>query len=679
MKNRLWSVLAVATVWGFTACGGDSSSSGVDVSDDADAADVIEEPESSSGKEDKKSSSSVVKEDSKKSSSSEADDKSEKENSADSKNSSSSAKNGKSSSSDEENVSSSSGDSSSNTAKSSSSGNDKVESSSSVKKNDSSSSSNTKDVSSSSTAQSSSSCSSETFVASSSSETPVNTSTSVQTGTYFVDERDDRSYRTVQIGKQVWMAENMKLDVSDGFCYNDTKKNCETYGVFYTAQTAVRVCPEGWSLPTKNDWDLLAANLSGYLSSDGTWARYEDADAISKIRSSTGWNSNNGTDELGFSAFPAGQFDGTNYTDFGKKAYFMGSAYSGGDGEYAYITKNSLTATGVRGISSKLAMPVRCVQTQPCTDDNQDSVTIGGYICDNKKWRPITEDEFLEEIEKNYVQCNSLNEGKVVVNPISKNNYICNDYGKWKVATSLELTYGLCTASNIGTIKGSYICENRTWRIATKVEKSNGLCYSANEGEVKNGYTCVSVGHSVGTWIMEGSLTDERNGYVYKTVFVGNYTWMAENLAYRGTKDASGNYEYGYVCDEGGVHYYKSELDEVCPSGWHVPDRSEWINLINAVGGSGSAGYALKATSGWKGDRNGIDAIGFAAYPMPGMYGGFGCRQRMLSNSYDMVEFWVKSSEGLKAKFDLNNGVSITTDIVGSETTSFIRCVKDEN
>jgi uncharacterized protein (TIGR02145 family) len=117
----------------------------------------------------------------------------------------------------------------------------------------------------------------------------------------------------------------------------------------------------------------------------------------------------------------------------------------------------------------------------------------------------------------------------------------------------------------------------------------------------------------------------------------------------------------------------------VCPSGWHVPNRSEWINLINAVGGSGSAGYALKATSGWMSNRNGIDAIGFAAYPMPGIYGGFGCRQRMLSNSYDVVYFWVKSSERTKVEFDLSRSATFSTDLVGSEFSSYVRCVKDEN
>lgn len=595
MKNRLWSVLAVATVCGFTACGGDSSSSGVDVSDDADVADVIEEPESSSSKADKKSSSSVAKEDSKKSSSSKAYDKSGKENSADSKNSSSSAKNAKSSSSDEEDVGSSS-----NTAKSSSSGKDKVESSSSAKKNDSSSS-NTKDVSSSSTALSSSSSSSETVVASSSSETPVNTSTSVQTGTYFVDERDDRSYRTVQIGNQIWMAENMKLDVSDGFCYNDTKKNCEKYGVFYTAQTAVRVCPEGWKLPMKDDWNMLAVNIGVVSSSSGNAYVYSDENAVLKLKSETGWDSDNGTDELGFSAFPAGQFDGINYTGFGEKAYFMGSAYSGGDGEYAYITKNSLTATGVKGISSKLAMPVRCMQTLPCNSSNQGEI-VSNSICDESKWRFLT----LEDL---YGECSSENNGEISKDKI-------------------------------------YVCDNLKWRKITSLENNLGICLK-NSNIEKDSYKCIS-----GNWLFVemGKMVDSRDDKEYKTVRIGSQTWMAENLNY----EMEGSYclnDDAYSCYDYGRLYSVGAAKSACPSGWALPTAEQYERLFESVGGIAVAGKLLKSSERWHNDygyaescnENGDDTFGFSVLPSGSWHLTLGNMDYGNSYSSTGAGFWSSS------------------------------------
>ncbi len=59
----------------------------------------------------------------------------------------------------------------------------------------------------------------------------------------------------------------------------------------------------------------------------------------------------------------------------------------------------------------------------------------------------------------------------------------------------------------------------------------------------------------------------------------------------------------------------------ICPDGWHVPRSSEWTTLENYVGGSGSAGTYLKATSGWYDAGNGTDAYGFSALPGGGYNG----------------------------------------------------------
>ena len=74
----------------------------------------------------------------------------------------------------------------------------------------------------------------------------------------FVDSRNGKSYKTVRIGKQIWMAENLKFATPTGsWCYNDSTINCEKYGTLYDWDGANIACPSGWHLPTVTDFEYL--------------------------------------------------------------------------------------------------------------------------------------------------------------------------------------------------------------------------------------------------------------------------------------------------------------------------------------------------------------------------------------------------------------------------------------
>ena len=77
------------------------------------------------------------------------------------------------------------------------------------------------------------------------------------------DHRDGQIYKTVKIGNQVWMAENLNYETENSYCYDDRMSNCLKYGRLYTWSNAMEVCPRGWRLPNKEDWETLLKNVGG--------------------------------------------------------------------------------------------------------------------------------------------------------------------------------------------------------------------------------------------------------------------------------------------------------------------------------------------------------------------------------------------------------------------------------
>lgn len=113
------------------------------------------------------------------------------------------------------------------------------------------------------------------------------------------DERDGQVYKTVKIGGREWMAENLKYAYSWTYCYDLDTLNCEKYGRLYSWSAASQACPDGWRLPTHDEWEDLfetvgGRDVAGYM-----------------LKSSEGWEEGqwfggNGIDAFGFNMLPAG-------------------------------------------------------------------------------------------------------------------------------------------------------------------------------------------------------------------------------------------------------------------------------------------------------------------------------------------------------------------------------------
>ena len=228
-------------------------------------------------------------------------------------------------------------------------------SSSSVKSSSSAASSSS--VASSSSAKSSSSAESSSSVESSSSIEKLvwqYLNPAISYGE-IIDDRDGQVYKTVEIGSQTWMAENLNYDynyrTARSYCYADS---CSKYGRLYTWSATVDsaavfstagkgcgchasssprgivrgVCPVGWHVPSVSEFQTLISSVGGYRV------------AGANLKSTSGWKSNsqyvgNGSDSKGFSALPAGAYNDAityhiyRFYDVGNYAFFWTTSKGG--------------------------------------------------------------------------------------------------------------------------------------------------------------------------------------------------------------------------------------------------------------------------------------------------------------------------------------------------------------
>jgi uncharacterized protein (TIGR02145 family) len=78
----------------------------------------------------------------------------------------------------------------------------------------------------------------------------------------FTDKRDGNVYRTISIAGVKWMVENLKFKPKSGaFYFDNDPNNNPGYGVLYEWETAKNICPDGWRLPSGEDFQSLANNF----------------------------------------------------------------------------------------------------------------------------------------------------------------------------------------------------------------------------------------------------------------------------------------------------------------------------------------------------------------------------------------------------------------------------------
>jgi uncharacterized protein (TIGR02145 family) len=156
----------------------------------------------------------------------------------------------------------------------------------------------------------------------------------------FTDDRDGNVYQIVEIGNQIWMAENLKylpavvgtnyvsINAPYYYVYGNNSSNValaksvlqfSLYGVLYNWSAAINACPVGWHLPSDEEWTVLSDYLGGPNSAGGKL----------KANGTNYWISPNtgATNETGFTALPGGflSHNGYDFNYIGIRGYWWSS------------------------------------------------------------------------------------------------------------------------------------------------------------------------------------------------------------------------------------------------------------------------------------------------------------------------------------------------------------------
>lgn len=116
-----------------------------------------------------------------------------------------------------------------------------------------------------------------------------------------------------------------------------------------------------------------------------------------------------------------------------------------------------------------------------------------------------------------------------------------------------------------------------------------------------------------------GTMTDPRDGRVYRTVRLAGRTWMAENLAFVPKSGGVSRYrDDAAIAERHGLLYDYATAGKVCPAGWRLPTYDDASALADSLGPT--AGRKLRASQGWEDGAVGTDAVGFAALPSGSRY-----------------------------------------------------------
>ena len=321
------------------------------------------------------------------------------------------------------------------------------------------------------------------------------------------------------------------------------------------------------------------------------------------------------------------------------------------------------------------------------------------YTCSDEEWIPVESGDV------------SSSSGKEANSSSSKPK--SSDSGKdVESSSSVSSSGGKSSSSGPSTSSGTFEQSSSSSVSSSSAASSSGTS-SSEERSSSSIPSSFGVGDDRSVYdAKNNTLTDYRDGQVYRTVTIGEQTWMARNLnyAYLVASDSldsisvcyKGDSSYcswygrlytwaaamdsaaifsdnGKGCGNGKSCYPTYPVRGACPKDWHLPTQYEWTRLIEEVGDESEAGRLLKSTKSWFTDEEGTDAYEFSVLPA-GMWAPAGKQiNGWYNNITEFAYFWTSTD---RANAEAHAIIFTTLDEVWLHKEFkyqgySVRCVKD--
>ncbi len=422
-------------------------------------------------------------------------------------------------------------------------------------------------------------------------------------------------YHTVRIGEQTWIKENLnvgsmiisnspednQLDngIVEKYCYDNDSLNCNKFGGLYQWREAMQyitqegsqgICPKGWHIPTYAEFEAIKS----FVNNDGN--------ALKAIGQGTGDGA--GTNASGFSGLLAGIKGSDGFTGLNSWVHFWSST-EGDVTNYNAVTMaleedNSIIDVGHHSLS--WGTPIRCIKDAllpeiPLLVFPKDLATIDTI-----------------SIELRWISSNPLEYYQLQLSPSDTFEILAKDISQITDTSihldSLEFStryYWRVRAFNsFGTSDWS-----NTWSFTTP--KKSFACGDSLFYEGKY-YHTVQIGDQC--WLRENLNIGTMINYTrYPKMQSDNE--LVEKYCYNNDLNNCNKYGGLYQWDEAMQYTLTESVQGICPEGWHIPNKNEYLSLLIHEGnmvneGTYSGSNRLKAVNQGTGDGVGTDESGFS-------------------------------------------------------------------